>query len=203
MAEISGRAQVTDGDTLELGPVRIRLYGIDAPEASQTCKKDDGRSWSCGNEATAHLAKLVGDKRIRCLAREHDPYNRPLAVCTAEGDSLNARMIRDGLAWAFLEYSDSYLAMEREARKARTGIWQGSAEPPWEYRKDRWQRAADASPRPGCPIKGNINSNGEHIYHTPWSPVYDRTQIDTAADERWFCDEAEATAAGWRPARWH
>ena len=28
-----------------------------------------------------------------------------------------------------------------------------------------------------------------------------RTEIDTVAGERWFCDEAEAKAAGWRAAR--
>jgi hypothetical protein len=59
----------------------------------------------------------------------------------------------------------------------------------------------DASPHRGCPIKGNINDEGEHIYHTPWSPWYSRTKINETKGERWFCDEAEAMAAGWRPAR--
>ncbi len=77
-----------------------------------------------------------------------------------------------------------------------------AAEAPWTYRENRWARAATASPRPGCPIKGNISvGSGEHIYHTPWSANYDRTVIDEAKGERWFCNEAEAIAAGWRPAR--
>ncbi len=52
-----------------------------------------------------------------------------------------------------------------------------------------------------CPIKGNISKTGERIYHTPWSPWYSRTKINEATGERWFCDESEAAAAGWRAAR--
>ena len=48
-------------------------------------------------------------------------------------------------------------------------------------------------------IKGNINRNGERIYHTPWSsPHYKRTKINTNKGERWFSTEGEATQAGWR-----
>ena len=43
--------------------------------------------------------------------------------------------------------------------------------------------------------------SGERIYQTPWSASYDRTVIDESKGERWFCDEADASAAGWRPAR--
>lgn len=84
---------------------------------------------------------------------------------------------------------------------AGRGIWQADAIPPWEWRASRWERAAEASPRPGCPIKGNINARGERIYHTPWSPNYLRTVIDESRGERWFCDEAEAAVAGWRAPR--
>lgn len=51
----------------------------------------------------------------------------------------------------------------------------------------------------GCAIKGNVNRKGERIYHLPGGRDYARV-TSTGADERWFCSEAEATAAGWRPA---
>src|SRR5690349_7808869 len=35
---VEGIARVIDGDTLELAGERIRLWGIDAPERSQTCR---------------------------------------------------------------------------------------------------------------------------------------------------------------------
>lgn len=53
-----------------------------------------------------------------------------------------------------------------------------------------------------CTIKGNISINtGERIYHVPGQMFYDETIISPQFDERWFCTEAEARAAGWRRAR--
>jgi endonuclease YncB( thermonuclease family) len=199
---IIGEARVIDGDTLDVGPVRIRLHGIDAPEAGQRCGKAVGGTWRCGDHATARLAELVGGKEIECAARDRDQYGRIIAVCYVDEAAVNEILVREGLAWAFTRYSEDYVAIEAEARLARIGVWQGEAETPWDYRANRWERAAAASPRPGCPIKGNINREGEKIYHTPWSPWYERTVIDESKGQRWFCDEAEAEAAGWRPARW-
>ena len=51
-----------------------------------------------------------------------------------------------------------------------------------------------------CAIKGNIDMTGERIYHVPGGQWYDRTLIDPAKGERWFCSEEDAQAAGWRPA---
>lgn len=55
--------------------------------------------------------------------------------------------------------------------------------------------------KPGCDIKGNINSDGEKIYHTAVSSSYKNTKIDPSKGERWFCSVEEAQAAGWRPPR--
>lgn len=55
----------------------------------------------------------------------------------------------------------------------------------------------------GCMIKGNINSKGEKIYHCPLWRDYDKTVIDTANGERWFCTEEEARAAGWRKPKYN
>jgi len=36
------------------------------------------------------------------------------------------------------------------------------------------------------------------LHHVPGSASYERTQVDIAKGERWFCIEADAKAAGWR-----
>lgn len=200
---ISGIAHIVDGDTLNLGPVRIRLHGIDAPEAGQRCNDKDGGTWRCGDEATAALARLAGGERIECTALDVDRYGRIIATCRADGEEINSELIRTGLAWAFTQFSADYAELEAEVRESGVGIWRADTETPWDYRANRWNRAAAESPKPGCPIKGNISSKGERIYHTPWSPWYGRTKINEANGERWFCDEAEALAAGWRAARWN
>lgn len=53
-----------------------------------------------------------------------------------------------------------------------------------------------------CDIKGNISiGSGEKIYHVPGQEHYSDTRIRNEYGERWFCNEPEARAAGWRKAR--
>lgn len=52
-----------------------------------------------------------------------------------------------------------------------------------------------------CNIKGNVNTQGERIYHMPGDEYYDETRISASHGERWFCSAREAEAAGWRRAR--
>lgn len=50
-----------------------------------------------------------------------------------------------------------------------------------------------------CNIKGNISiTSGERIYHVVGQQYYAETVIRPEHGERWFCNEAEARAAGWR-----
>ncbi len=202
---ISGPARVIDGDTIDIRGRRIRLEGIDAPESAQTCP---GRyaggilgNWSCGKAATAALIKLIGNRSVTCQSQETDKYDRLIATCFAGGRDVNAEMVRCGHAWAFVKYSRTYVALEAQAKAQKLGVWASlrTAEPAWNYRKHRWAKAKQVAPT-GCAIKGNISRGGERIYHAPWSPWYDKVRISTAKGERWFCDEQEAIAAGWRSA---
>ena len=196
-----GIAQVIDGDTIVIGGTRIRLEGIDAPEAGQTCPRRWIGWWSCGSAATAHLARLIGSRPVNCAPRGHDKYGRMLAVCFVGGEDINAKMVRQGYAWAFVKYSTSYVREEALARAEGVGVWQGDATPPWEFRAGRWTAAEGHAPS-GCAIKGNVTRNGR-IYHMPWSPWYAQIKIEPDKGKRWFCTEAEAIAAGWRPVQTH
>ena len=78
---LSGRADVIDGDTLDVAGTRIRLFGIDAPEVSQTCGRGDGSAWSCSNGPEASL--------FVCLADGPSSANRATLIDTV-GSSLSA-----------------------------------------------------------------------------------------------------------------
>jgi endonuclease YncB( thermonuclease family) len=203
---LTGRPKLIDGDSFELGSVGVRLFGVDAPEGRQSCKRD-GRDWACGDEAARKLRSFVGDRSITCTRRDVDDYSRVVAVCRVGNVDLAAEMARSGFATAYRRYSSDYVDEENEARAARRGIWAGEFTAPEAYRSE--QRGAanerDAVPehaqRDGCHIKGNISSDGDRIYHTRGSPAYGNTGIDEARGERWFCTEAEARAEGWRPPR--
>lgn len=200
-AAAAADVRVVDGDTIEIDGTTVRLYGIDAPEAGQRCARRGRGAWPCGRDAIAAVVRLVAAGDVLCDYRGRDDYDRLLAVCTAGVVEINRALVDDGLAWSFRRYSDRYNDAEDAARERGTGVWRSATEAPWEYRAHRWDVAAQAAPA-GCPIKGNINRDGVHIYHPPWSPWYDRTKIDEGAGERWFCDEAEAVAAGWRAPTW-
>ena len=62
-AQMSGIASVTDGDTLRIGPDRIRLHGIDAPESAQICSAG-GKTWTCGEAATRALRERIAGRPL-------------------------------------------------------------------------------------------------------------------------------------------
>lgn len=198
---ISGRVRVIDGDTIEIDGRRIRLEGIDAPEHGQRCGRRFFGTWNCGTAAADALRDLVDQRIVSCESQGNDKYGRILGICFVDGIDINAQMVREGYAWAFVKYSKSYVGEEAEARAVRAGIWTGDAEPAWLYREKQWAGAEYAAPS-GCAIKGNISSHG-HIYYVPWSPRYAQVKIELEKGERWFCSEADAIAAGWRPASVH
>jgi endonuclease YncB( thermonuclease family) len=201
-ATLLGKADIVDGDTIKLGGIPVRLYGIDAPEGRQTCERE-GKTYGCGREAKKELATLIGGQTIQCEIAGRDRYARALGICTAGAIEINKSMVREGWALAFTKYSDRYSADQRSAEQAKVGLWAGSFVKPWDWRLAEAQAAektASARKTGGCVIKGNINRKGERIYHLPFQQFYSRTKIDESKGERWFCTEEEALKAGWRRA---
>lgn len=192
--------RVIDGDTLEIDGTTIRLHGIDAPEAGQTCRRPNGKTWPCGKQAIEALETLVSDDNVTCDDRGADGYGRTIGVCTIGSEDINAKLVSMGLAWAFRKYSMDYAEIEDTAHRDALGVWQAETITPWDFRAEKWAVAEQETPN-GCPIKGNISDGGQ-IYHAPWSPWYMKTKISVEKGERWFCSEAEAVAAGWRAPRW-
>ncbi len=190
-----GTARVVDGDTLQLMGERVRLFGIDAPEAGQICLDAAGRGWDCGSFATAALVALTATE-TRCEGQDRDRYGRLVARCYAGRADIGAALVEAGAAFAYARYSSDYLALEARASAARRGVWVGQADRP------EVQRAKDSTEGApvGCVIKGNISDNGK-LYHLPGGRGYSATRIDTARGERWFCTEDQAIAAGWAKAR--
>ena len=214
-ADVAGRARVIDGDTIEVGAVRIRLFGVDAPESAQRCLAG-GRHWPCGEQATRALVRHIDSRSVACEERDQDRYGRIVAVCRYGGQDVNAWLVREGWAMAYRRYSSAYAGEEASAKVAKRGVWRGEFVPPWDWRRgdrlksasrgDRVKATRDASrvaarDRGNCNIKGNISHNsGKRIYHMPGDRDYERTRISTSRGERYFCSEAEARAAGWRRA---
>ena len=137
--DLSGRVHITkvsDGDSLRSGNLRIRLFGIDAPELKQQCADQNGVLWSCGAAAQQQLNDLIGtSKDLQCYLRDVDRYGRLVMQCFSGSTDLGAAMVRSGHALAYRDFSDLYIAEEKQAKTALIGVWRGTFSPPWEWRR--------------------------------------------------------------------
>jgi endonuclease YncB( thermonuclease family) len=130
---ISGIVSVKDGDSLLVGGVEVRAWGIDAPEWSQICGPPE-RPWPCGQAATEAMRQLADGKHADCERKDMDRYQRIVARCFVGGVDLSAAMVEGGHALAFRRYSLDYVSHEGRAHQARRGIWVGPFMAPWDWR---------------------------------------------------------------------
>lgn len=203
--------RAVDGDTLAIQidghKDKVRLIGVDTPETVDPRKPVQ----YFGKEASAFTHKMADGKTVRleldqasAATNHRDKYGRLLAyVYLPDGMLLNSEIIKQGYGHTYTRFPfakmEEFRALEREAREAGRGLWAsggsegpapGSSTPP----------PATPTNRP-CKIKGNISANGDKIFHVPGQQNYDKTQINEASGERWFCTEVEAIQAGWRKAK--
>jgi len=155
--DLTGRASVIDGDTIDIHGQRIRGHGIDAPESSQTCQRANGQTYRCGQEAALFLSNRIGTKTVRCEQKDKDRYGRIVAVCYLGTEDLNRLMVQTGHAMAYRQYSKDYVTDEDRARAQKVGIWQGAFTPPWDYRRSGNRTA---SPTPSQPAPSASSSSG-------------------------------------------
>ncbi|QQR35567.1 thermonuclease family protein [Devosia oryziradicis] len=134
-APVSGSARASDGDSFRLGPDRVRLLGLDAPELSQDCFHADGQSWPCGRAARDRMARLLAGGPVHCRPEDVDQYGRLLATCQVSGHDIGAMMVAEGLAVS----SGRYWSEEANARRDRAGIWAGDFDAPRQWRDDHPQ----------------------------------------------------------------
>ncbi|SFE91586.1 Endonuclease YncB, thermonuclease family [Sulfitobacter brevis] len=205
-AAFSGVLHVIDGDTIDVGPVRVRLHGVDAPEHGQPCQDAGGAALDCGAWVTAQVRAAFEGQVAQCDPIERDRYNRVVARCTVQDRDLGRVLVENGLAFAYRRYSMAYDLEEKAAFIAGRGIHSFVLAAPSDHRLARATARkagsgdAAATAPDGCVIKGNISKSG-HIYHVPGQRDYARAGISVQNGERWFCSEAEARAAGWRAAK--
>ncbi len=209
--------RVIDGDTIDVlqnGEThRIRLIGINTPETV-----DPRKPVECfGTEASTYLKNLLTNRTVLLETDESqgdtDKYNRLLRyVFLPDGTNVNLTMIKEGYAYEYTyntpyQYQTEFKAAEADARENGQGLWGATCTDTTTTTATEPTTVAITStnepieePTAACTIKGNINSEGEKIYHVIGCQSYNKTIINEDAGERWFCSEAEALAAGWRKA---
>ena len=128
------KIQVIDGDTIHIGKLKYRFFGIDAPEIKQICEKDNTKI-QCGVIAKSVLKNKIADKIPKCIVKDKDRYQRLVAECFIGKESLSRFMVREGYAVAYTQYSKDFIEDEKYAKENKLGIWSMNFQTPSEYRK--------------------------------------------------------------------
>lgn len=146
--------KVSDGDTIQvrdpLGTkVKVRFYGIDAPETEKSNKKTGRVSkpgQPYGEEAYRALQSKLQRQHVRLDVMDIDRYGRTVSVVWLGNRNINLEMVAEGWAWAYRQYLDrphasEYIELEEQARAKRLGLWQhNNPQPPWEFRRSNKRR---------------------------------------------------------------
>ncbi|MFO7303690.1 MAG: thermonuclease family protein [Acidobacteriota bacterium] len=197
---------VEDGDTVQIaagrGTMRVRIFGIDAPESGQ----------AFGREAREIAARLLASQLVDVVIRDVDSYGRLVAELRQGDRNLGRELVAAGAAWHYTAYSDdaTLARAEQEARAARRGLW-AAANPvaPWDYRAVTRSAAPTApaaaagaaapaaTPRSAAPATtavvyhGNRNSR---VFHAPGCQHYNCPNCVVE-----FTSIEAAQRAGFRP----
>ena len=126
--------QITDGDTIKINGEKIRFSGIDTPELKQDCIKENIKN-SCGLKAKKILVKKIGNNKVSCLREGKDQYNRTLAECFVNNESLSSFLVRSGYAFAYRKYSKKFIKDEDYAKAKKLGMWSMEFDYPWDWRR--------------------------------------------------------------------
>ncbi len=122
---VADSAAVIDGDTVILASTddigeHVRIIGIDAPERG-TC---------FAQEATTRLQELVQGSPVLLTTGtldDRDVYGRLLRYVETGGEDIGGLLIAEGYAKSFRKFPhpkmELYLALEKEAKDARRGLW--------------------------------------------------------------------------------
>ena len=127
---------VIDGDTIIVRTaksrrIKIRLYGIDAPEWNQPG----------GSDAKAALRQLRG-QTVAFRKMDTDHYGRTVAIVDYMGRCINLDLVAKGNAWFYPRHcTEPWFCLQlriagAQARAAGLGLWADKDPvPPWEWRK--------------------------------------------------------------------
>ncbi len=200
---------VSDGDTITvLTPdktqIRVRLYGIDAPESHQ----------DFGTRSKQFASNMVFGKTVTLQIHDTDRYGRTVAEVIIDGRSLNEELVKSGMAWVYPQYCRvskciQWNRYEAAARAEKVGLWSHpNPVPPWEFRRtggkpQREVPKADAprtttretpavAPRTGS-YSGNVNSK---IFHHSGC-----RHFNCKACTAKFSSRDAAIRAGYRPCK--
>ena len=130
---------VSDGDTADFRTekgeeMRLRIYGVDAPENSQ----------EFGAEARRYVISRILNQNVVVVVGNEDQYGRKVSTIYLDGSNFSLELLRGGYVWHYVAYCDDpeYSSAQKEAQRESKGLWKAGQDggyeptPPWQYRKE-------------------------------------------------------------------
>jgi micrococcal nuclease len=141
--------KVFDGDTIQVvtpeqTKIKVRLYGIDAPETEKINRRTGKiikRGQPYGVESHEALTSMILGKYVGLDIISVDRYKRLVGIVRLDGRNINEEMLREGYAEAYIEYlhepfKGRFISLQKEARRFKKGMWSlAGYERPKDFRK--------------------------------------------------------------------
>ncbi|MFK7913086.1 MAG: thermonuclease family protein [Pseudomonadales bacterium] len=145
-------ANAVDGETLFMRGVEVKLFGIDAVERDQQCQDATGLDYPCGRRATQALQERVQNQDVVCWPAYAISSLKVLGICALQqpgvttpdnlgdflelyrADTLSRLQVEQGHALSVGFGEERFAEEQDQAQTLRQGIWQGSFEPPSNWR---------------------------------------------------------------------
>ncbi len=128
--------KISDGDSIQITTaeqtkLKVRLYGIDAPETDKINNHTGQVSkpgQPHGKESRKALKDKIMGKKVKVEIIEFDKYRRSVCMVWLIDRNINLEMVREGHAEAFIEYlkppyRTQFLKVEQQAKSDKKGIW--------------------------------------------------------------------------------
>ena len=104
-------------------------------DLKQICIKDGSKN-RCGETAKQILINKIGENKVECIREGIDQYQRTLAECFVNDQSLSSYLVKSGYAFAYRKYSKKFIKDEDYARGKKIGMWSMKFDYPWDYRRN-------------------------------------------------------------------
>ena len=168
-------------------PVKIRLYGMDAPELSQ----------AFGQKAKKLITRFVQGKMLSVEMKDPDKDGRLVGEVFVKNMNINQSLVDAGYAWANTKDSSKFVKNERRAKEAKLGLWRDkSPVPPWEYRqKYSTGKISSIVSNKSTPTK-NLSMV---VYITKSDKKYHRSTCPKVKNKKITMSRQDAIAKGYKP----
>jgi endonuclease YncB( thermonuclease family) len=123
------KVKIRDAGTLEVDrpgaeTIVIRLDGIEAHAADETCTREDGSVWPCGAKAKAALTLFIRSRAVTCTLPQQKERSEFAARCSVRHQDLATWLVRRGLALPKDNSEAQFAAALQAAKSERLGFWE-------------------------------------------------------------------------------